>query len=44
MINYKLNTEIIIFLPPDRWSDRLIREEKQIVRHIELYELFFQSS
>ena len=27
------------FLPPNRRSDRLIREEKQTVRHIELHEL-----
>ena len=25
------------FLPPNRWSDRLIKEEKQTVPHIELF-------
>ena len=43
-MNSKLNTEMIIFLPPNRCHDRLIREEIPTARHIELHELFSQSS
>ena len=43
MINSELNTEMIIFSLPNRWSDRLIGEEKQTVHHLQ-YSIFLNQS